>query len=420
MRSRTPFPSAALGPPASGWPSLRRLAPLLAPALLVAALGCREDAESPTAPAPTPALATSSTQVLAFRQVSAGPLRHTCGVTTDDRAYCWGINEDGQLGDGTTTSSRAPVAVAGGHRFRHVSTGSFHTCGLATDNRAYCWGLNEFGQLGDGTTTQRLTPVAVAGVAGGQQFRQVAAGGTFTCAVGQADGKGYCWGGNGAGMLGDGTTTTRLTPVAVAGGRQFRQVSAGSSHGCGVTPSDRAFCWGQNGTGQLGDGSNPRVSLVPVLVAGGHPFRQVDAGGAHTCAVTTTDRAFCWGNGRNGQIGDGKTFPRFTPRRVAGGLLFDRVSAGNFHSCGETPGNRAYCWGNNGVGQLGDRTTIERLKPVPVVGGLTFSQVSAGGHHTCGVTTANRAYCWGQNLFGQLGDGTTKDRLRPVAVAGGE
>jgi alpha-tubulin suppressor-like RCC1 family protein len=221
-------------------------------------------------------------------------------------------------------------------------------------------------------------------------------------------------------MLGDGTTTTRLTPVAVAGGRQFRQVSAGSAHGCGVTPSDRAFCWGQNSNGQLGDGSNPRVSLVPVLVAGGHPFRQVDAGGAHTCAVTTTDRAFCWGNGRNGQIGDGKTFLRFTPRRVAGGLLFDRVSAGEFHSCGETPGNRAYCWGSSNTGQLGDGTMTQRLTPVPVVGGLTFSQVSAGGHHTCGVTTANRAYCWGFNQSGQLGDGTRMDRLRPVAVVGGE
>jgi alpha-tubulin suppressor-like RCC1 family protein len=115
-----------------------------------------------------------------------------------------------------------------------------------------------------------------------------------------------------------------------------------------------------------------------------------------------------------------KTFPRFTPRRVAGGLLFDRVSAGEFHSCGETPGNRAYCWGNNFDGQLGDRTTTERLTPVPVVGGLIFSQVSAGGHHTCGVTTANRAFCWGFNLFGQLGDGTRMDRLRPVAVVGGE
>src|SRR5687768_4472971 len=113
MRSRTPFPQ---GPRSdrqrTGWLSLRRLAPLIAPALMVAALGCREDADSPTAPAPTPALATGLTHVLAFRQVSAGPLRHTCGVTTDDRAYCWGINDNGQLGDGTTTQRLTPVPVA--------------------------------------------------------------------------------------------------------------------------------------------------------------------------------------------------------------------------------------------------------------------------------------------------------------------
>jgi alpha-tubulin suppressor-like RCC1 family protein len=407
----SPTPSSCRG--GRGRRLARRLSPTLA-VLLVAALGCREDAESPTAPAPTPALAAGSTQVLAFRQVSAGFL-YTCGVTTDDRAYCWGGNEDGQLGDGTTTQRLTPVAVAGGRRFRHVSVRLFHACGVTTDNRAYCWGRNDNGQLGDGTTTRRLTPTAVAG---GRQFRQVDAGSAFTCALGHADSKAYCWGANGAGMLGDGTTIGRLTPRAVAGGRQFRQVSAGHAHGCGVTPSNQAFCWGQNASGQLGDGSDPGRSLVPVLVAGGHPFRQVDAGFAHTCAVTTTDRAFCWGNGRSGQIGDGKTFLRFTPRRVVGGLLFDRVSTGEFHSCGETTGNRAYCWGSNNGGQLGDGTMTQRLTPVAVVGGLTFSQLSPGVSHTCGVTRGGSVYCWGDNVLGQLGDGTTTFRLAPVAVAG--
>ena len=159
-------------PPRRGGPVrrlIRRLAPVLAPALLVAALGCREDAESPTAPEPGPALKTTQAQTLPFRQVSAG----TCGVTPDHRAYCWGDNFLGQLGDGTTTDRLTPVAVAGGLRFREVSTGFVHTCGVTPDDRAYCWGLNASGQLGDGTTTNRLTPVAVAG---GLRFRQVTAG----------------------------------------------------------------------------------------------------------------------------------------------------------------------------------------------------------------------------------------------------
>jgi regulator of chromosome condensation (RCC1) repeat-containing protein len=138
----------------------RRLAPVLAPALLAAALGCREDNQSPTGPESeltrtTGAVATA----LVFRQVSTEGGNHTCGVTTDDRAYCWGFNGSGQLGDGTTTNRQLPTAVLGELRFHQVNAGQDHTCGITPENRAYCWGLNGSGQLGDGTTANRLTPV---------------------------------------------------------------------------------------------------------------------------------------------------------------------------------------------------------------------------------------------------------------------
>jgi alpha-tubulin suppressor-like RCC1 family protein len=380
------------------------LAPTLAGGLLVIALGCREDAESPTAPESAPALATTATTALAFYQVSAG-VSQTCGVTTDSQLYCWG-------GSGSLT----PVAVAGGLSFRQVSAGYGHTCGVTTGYRAYCWGNNGFGQLGDGTTTNRLTPVPVAG---GHQFRRVEMNfGFHTCGVSYPDNRAYCWGSNAEGQLGDGTTTQRLTPVPVAGTLRFRQVGAGGFHTCGVTTDDRAFCWGFNHYGQLGDSTTMARRLRPVLVVGGHHFRQVGAGRYHTCAVTTTDRAFCWGNGRQGQMGNGKASTSFWPRAVAGGLYFDRVSPGGLHTCGETTSNRVYCWGSNTEGQLGDGTFTQRLKPVPVAGGLTFGQVSAGFYHTCGKTPAAVAYCWGSNWAGQLGDGTTTHRLTPVAVLG--
>jgi alpha-tubulin suppressor-like RCC1 family protein len=338
-------------------------------------------------------------------------------VTTDDRAYCWGANHSGQVGEGTTTHRLRPVAVAGTLRFRQVSTGTFHSCGVTTDRRVYCWGQNTYGQVGDGTTMGRLMPVPVAG---GRRFRGVDAGYATTCGVSYPDNRAYCWGANGVGQLGDGTTTGRLTPGPVAGGHQFRQVGTGLHHTCGVTTSDKVFCWGSNQDGQVGDGS-PRSTrrLSPVLVAGGHRFRQVDAAYDHSCAVTTGDRAFCWGNGHLGQIGDGKTLLRFTPRAVAGGLRFTRVSTGIAATCGETAGNRAYCWGLNDHGQTGDGTTeITRDEPVPVAGGLTFSQVSASGFHTCGVTPAGVGYCWGGNHHGSLGDGTTTERLTPVPIVG--
>ncbi len=411
MRLHTPFANAAHGAPAYGWPSLRRLAPIL----LAAAVGCREDAESPTAPEATP-LAASATHALAFFQVSAGQL-HTCGVTTDNRAYCWGENGQGQLGNGSTTDRLTPVAVSGTRRFRQVSAGDHFTCGVTTDYRAYCWGQGFAGELGDGTGTNRLTPVPVAG---GQRFRQVDAGLFHTCAVSYPDNHAYCWGYNGDGESGDGTTTSpRLAPVAVNGGREFRQVQAGGRHTCGVTTSREAFCWGENLQGQIGDGSAGSPRLTPTLVAGGRRFLQVDVGWSHSCGVTPNDRAFCWGYGGNGQVGDGSSTRRVTPVPVAGGLSFERVSAGYHHTCGETTLNRTYCWGNNDGGQLGDGTTITRLTPVAVGGGLFFSQVSAGDLHTCGKTPAAVAYCWGAGGSGRLGNGSTNNRLRPVPVAGG-
>jgi alpha-tubulin suppressor-like RCC1 family protein len=408
--------------------SPRRFIPRPALMLVVGlgfSLGCSHDTESPTEPETAPLLASTSTAALAFSQVSGGT-RHTCGLTLDQRLYCWGI---GYLGDGTNNWSPTPVAVATTLRFRQVSAAWFHTCAVTTDYRAYCWGNNQDGSLGDGTQTDRLKPVPVAG---GLRFRQIDGGEVHTCAVTYPDNRAYCWGYGGDGELGIGTPRSawQLTPAAVAGGLQFRQVSAGGgrspdppgAHSCGVTISNEAYCWGDNRVGQLGiGGTTGGYNMTPTRVAGAHPFHQIEAGVDYTCAVTTDNRAFCWGNGRQGQIGDGKTYLRFSPSAVAGGHSFERVTTGLFHTCAETTLNRAYCWGLNrgdATGALGDGTTTQRLTPVAVAGGIFFSQVSAGYSHTCGRADAGVAYCWGTNSSGQLGDGTTTTRLRPVRVVG--
>jgi alpha-tubulin suppressor-like RCC1 family protein len=390
----------------------RRLVPVLAPALLTVALGCSEDAESPTAPeSAAPALAAAA---LSFRQVSAGG-NHTCGVTTDNRAYCWGDNTWGQLGDGAPGFDRlAPARVLGGLRFRHVNAGFDHTCGVTTDDRAFCWGRNDHNQLGDATSASRPTPGAVA--SGGRRFRQVRAGSIHTCALTLFD-VAFCWGDNTWGQLGDGTTTNRAVPVRVLGGLRWGQLNGGGRHTCGVTSENRAYCWGGN-DGELGDGSTTD-RLKPVAVSGGLLIRQIDAalGGFHTCAVTTADRAYCWGNGESGRLGNGTATVQETPVAVAGQRRFDQVSAGYGHSCGVTLAGRGFCWGWNGAGQLGDGTHTSRSTPTLVGTGLSFLQVSAGYIHSCGLTTGGLAYCWGKNNHGQLGDGTTTDRPTPDAVA---
>jgi alpha-tubulin suppressor-like RCC1 family protein len=382
-------------------------------AFLVLTLGCHEGAESPTEPAAEPSFAGVAT---GFFQISAGSGAHTCAVTATGTAFCWGANFLGQLGDGGTVERLTPVPVAGGLKFRMVSAGNGHSCGVTTDNRAYCWGNNQFGRLGVGTTFDQLTPVPVVG---GLQFRHVSVGIGHTCGLTTTN-RIFCWGRNDQGQLGDGSRIDRLRPVAIAGGRQYRQVSAGGIHTCAVTTSYQAFCWGFNDRGRLGIGSTVVRRLRPAAVAGTLLFSQISASYTHTCAVTTGARAFCWGFGLYGQVGDGQTLDHRTPRAVAGGIDFTRVTAGPFHTCGEAANNRAYCWGLNETGAIGDGTNDNsRTAPVLVAGSLSFRQLSSGNSFTCGKTSASAVYCWGFNQFGQLGDGTTTDRVTPTPVAGG-
>jgi alpha-tubulin suppressor-like RCC1 family protein len=401
-----------------------RLAPFLAAALLLTLAGCGEDAESPTAPASSPALATTASAAILFRQISVG-YDHTCAVTPDDRAYCWGSSQWGQLGNGTNEGpetcnsgpcSSRPVAVLGGLRFRHVNAGGQFTCGLTTDGRAYCWGRNGEGELGIGA----ISPLSVKPVlvTGGRTFIQVRAGQGHACAITSSN-VAYCWGVNFEGQLGDGTTTGRPAPVRVLGGLLWRQLSGGSRHTCGITTTSGTYCWGSNQFGQLGTGTGAS-RLKPAAVAGEVVFRQVDAGFAHTCAVSTADLAYCWGSSNSGALGDGTLDPRPTPTAVAGTRRFDHVSAGVNHTCGVTLAERGVCWGANPAGQLGTGTTFRRATPTPLAVALTLTQISAGYGFTCGITTADRAYCWGDSSSGQIGDGNTTDAssLVPVPVVG--
>src|SRR6266702_2374744 len=201
---------------------------------------------------------------------------------------------------------------------------------------------------------------------------------------------------NDAILLGS-TTVTAVDGIA--------SLNGGYVHTCGVSTSRAAYCWGDNVFGQLGDGttSSPWYRPSPAPVAGGLRFTMLSAGVWHTCGVTTGGAVYCWGDNFFGQLGDGTTAGRTTPVPVAGGLRFAAVSAGSFHTCGVTTSGAAYCWGDNQNGLLGDGTTDRRAMPAPVVGGFRFSTISAGHGHTCGVIAGGAAACWGDNSSGQLG-----------------
>ena len=342
--------------------------------------------------------------------IVAGGL-HTCLVAADGRLFCWGGNDQGQLGTSGSSRSSTPSAVGSDLRFTAIAPGLGHSCGIARGGALWCWGENDHGQLGDRSQSARGSPVRSAA---GHAFRSIAAGAAHTCGV-DTDGVAWCWGSDAHGQLGDGGTADRSSPVAVAGGMRFLSLDVGWNFTCGLAETGRAMCWGDNSAGQLGDGTTAD-RRQPSAVQGNIEFQAVTAGSAHTCGVTPGGEAYCWGRNASGELGDGSTSPRSTPVRVRSQEKFVSIAAGAVHTCAVASDGEAWCWGRNTYGQLGNGGTSDSGEPVRVAGGHTFTSVRAFGSHTCGSTVSGEAFCWGYNSDGQLGDGTRTHRTRPVYV----
>jgi alpha-tubulin suppressor-like RCC1 family protein len=389
-------------------------------------------------------------------QISAGA-NHACAVTNAGAVKCWGENGSGELGDGTTTTrdiaiqvsglSGGAAAVSAGGAASGTEPVKSHTCALTTGGGVKCWGANNMGQLGDGTTTPRLTPVDVFGLTSG--VAAIAAGGTHSCAVLTTGGV-KCWGSNGSGELGDGTTTQRLTPVDVSGlSSGVAEISATLLHTCALTSAGAMLCWGANESGQLGDGTTTNRS-APVSVQsltsdvasistgrGNRDQATVNNGGGNSCAVTTSGSAKCWGANQTSQIGDGTQTTRLTPFDVSGltsgvvtttvGDVTDRFCTAlqwyGSHSCALMSGGGVKCWGSNIHGQVTRTTVCDTARYTPVdVPGFTSGiiEISAGRGFTCGLTSGGGVQCWGRpqgNSFGVVM--TTESGLTPQTITFG-
>jgi alpha-tubulin suppressor-like RCC1 family protein len=412
---------------------------------------------------------------------------HTCAIASDNYAYCWGYNNYGQLGVNSTSTAYTPVAVdrttapavLSGKTVTQISAGFYHTCAITFDNVAACWGLGGNGQLGDNGTSNSSIPVAVirtspTAMSTTYTVRQISAGKYHSCVV--ADSTVFCWGNNNTyGRLGNNSTSQYAYPVrvyngagdAVLDGQQVNSISASSDHNC-VSANTQSYCWGNNDVyGKLGNNSNG-VSLIPVavnitgvtvknIVASGTTnltresdgsvwrnysqttrmnltelselneltLQTVSTGNFHTCALSSGNLAYCWGSNANGQLGNGTLNNQLSPKSidmtgVLNGLTVSKISSGRYHTCAIANG-AAYCWGYNNYGQLGDNSTTQRTSPVAVnvagvLSGKTITQIGAGDYHSCALTSDNIMACWGNNANGQLGDSSTNTSYVPVAV----
>jgi alpha-tubulin suppressor-like RCC1 family protein len=352
-----------------------------------------------------------------FCQIDAGN-NHSVAIDKNGRAWSWGFNGAAQLGDNSLTSKLTPVSVLGAVKtFCQISAGNGHSLAIDKNGRAWGWGANSSGEVGDNSIVSKLTPVSVVGAV--KTFCQISAGTTFSLAI-DKNGRAWSWGSNTLGQLGDNSITSKRTPVSVAGTvKTFCQISAGSGHSLAIDKNGRAWSWGINNTGQLGD--NSFVSkLTPVSILGAvKTFCRISAGNSSSLAIDKNGRIWGWGNNVSGQIGNSIAVQN-TPVSVLGAVkTFCRISVGSGHSLAIDKNGRVWGWGNNNSGQIGNNGTATGSTPVSILGTVkTFCQIMAGNGSSLAIDKNGRVWGWGSNSFGQLGDNSITARLTPVSILG--
>ncbi|GAA3928939.1 hypothetical protein [Hymenobacter algoricola] len=327
-------------------------------------------------------------QTSLYTQITLGS-NHAAALRADGTLWAWGYNGNSQLGNGTTTGRTmpaqvaAPIAALPGTRWSGVTSGSSHMLALRTDGTLWGWGYNTYSQLGDGTITTRVSPVLIpvpAAAAAGTTWTQVSSREYHTLAL-RSDGSLWAWGYNVYGQLGDNTTTTRplavavTTPAGAAAGTTWTQITTGRAHSLALRSDGSLWAWGYNNYGALGDGSTT-TRAVPTAVP--------------------------------------------TPAGAAAGTRWTSISGGDDFSLALRSDGTLWAWGYNAFGQLGDASTTLSRVPIAVItpgtvgAGTRWTQVAAGTNHASALRSDGSLWAWGYNNYGQLGDNTTANRSTPV------
>lgn len=369
-----------------------------------------------TVPTQTPSQLSTGVQL-----ITAGG-NSTCAINNGS-LFCWGKNDNGQLGDGTTTGRTSPTQskTSVGNPWQNgllsLSIGATHTCAIGLQG-VQCWGINPNGELGISTsTTSSNLPIQVTNLS--SSMSSVAAGGSNSC--GMINGGIKCWGDNTYSQLGNPSFSglNSTTSVSVQGITMMpNQLSVGGGHGCTVL-AGRVWCWGSNSVGQLGMSSNSPLQTNYPVEAISSGAMTVVTGQSHTCALLYTGAVQCWGDNSYGELGDGSLTNRNYPVTVAGLSNIVSIAAGAYHTCAASS-SRLWCWGRNDNGQLGTGSASAYIKNATEVlsGGISIprvAKITAGMFHTC-ILTDGAVACWGDNSYDQIGAGGSNPQTTPFFI----
>jgi alpha-tubulin suppressor-like RCC1 family protein len=385
-----------------------------------------------------------------------GGYQHLCYLSNapDSWLYCWGSNNYGKLGDGTTTSRATPVPISRGEisineTITAFSVGYEHSCAITNLDKTYCWGYNQYGSLGIGTSNSGAyyapTLVQQGDLPIGAYFESISAGYHYTCAISNQD-QAYCWGYGLYGVLGQSNTTSYPLPKKVktiSDGGSFvmpdnvKQISANINHTCAISSDNMVYCWGINSSGQIGDNTTTsRYAPTRIYGVSGTVFTQVEAAYHSTCALTDVGQIYCWGYNQHGELGNGTSNNSSVPILVAGGITFSKMGTATlfrannstyyYNFCAISDVGVGYCWGYGYLGNGGSSSsnipiqikTVSNggIMPDSIVSITTF-QVDIQTSNGCAVSIDSKLYCWGSNMYTPtVGDNTYTSRLTPSLV----
>ncbi len=354
---------------------------------------------------------TNLTKAQCFKQISTA-WHNTSAIKTDGTLWAWGWNDFGQLGNGTTTATLAPIKIGNANNWLKISNGSAHTLALKTDGTLWSWGLNDEGQLGDGTTVNKTSPIQIGNAT---DWVNIDAGMIHSFAI-KSNGTLWAWGNNFSGQLGDGTEIGKLVPTQIGTANNWAKITANGDHTVAIKTDGTLWAWGLNGDGQLGDGTTVNKTS-PIQIGTGNNWVSVEVSGASTIALKADGTLWSWGWNQDGQLGNGTaTTGSTTPQQIGTDNNWSKIAFDNVHCMAIKSNGTLWGWGNNSLGQIGDGSIVNKLLPIQVGFANNWDKIAVGPGATFILKQDGSLWVTGGNSSGQLGDGTTVGKIVPTAI----